>query len=199
MNQIQAPMPSLSRMMVFIDGENIVARYQAMLQSGRQSNDDVQYRKDVFAWVDRAVLPGLNVVQRATLYTYVVGDEIAANDAATAIQTLTFSQYAPFGQYFTTGLINTLYPRVFKKPKHRSGKGVDIQMTVDILCNVYQNNLDTVYLISGDGDYEPIIHECQRMGKQVIIAALSSGLSPRLKLIADKFIDLDNNFFVPEQ
>ena len=179
MHQIQEPMPSLGRMMVFIDGENIVARYQSMLDAGRQPVDGVQHQKDVFAWVYRAVWPGLNVVQRATLYTYVVGDEIAANEAATAIQTLTFGQYAPPGQNFTGRLINTLYPRVFKKLKCRPGKGGDIQMTVDILCNVYQNNLDTVYLISGDGDYEPIIHECQRMGKQVVVAALSSGLSPQ--------------------
>ncbi|MDO9047247.1 MAG: NYN domain-containing protein [Methylobacter sp.] len=195
MYQIQEPMPSLSRMMVFIDGENIVARYQSMLNAGRRAVDGVQHQKDVFAWVYHAVWPGLNVVQRATLYTYVVGDEKAANDAATAIQALTFGQYALPGQHFTGRLINTLYPRVFKKQRNRSGKGVDIQMTVDILCNVYQNNLDTVYLISGDGDYEPIIHECQRMGKQVVVAALSDGLSPKLKLIADRFIDLDNSFF----
>ena len=91
-----------------------------------------------------------------------------------------------------------LYPKVFRKQKNRSGKGVDIQMSVDILSNTYQNNLDTVYLMSGDGDYEPLIRECQRMGKQVYVAAFSSGLNPSLSLIADRFFDLDRNFFVAQ-
>lgn len=88
---------------------------------------------------------------------------------------------------------------MFSKPKNRSGKGVDIQTTVDVLTNVYQNNLDAVYLVSGDGGYAPLIHEAQRMGKHVVVAALSSGLSPKLKLIADSFVSLDNCYFEPEK
>ena len=44
-------------------------------------------------------------------------------------------------------------------------------MTVDILSQIYLDNIDTVYLIAGDGDYLPIISEVIRMGKQVYLAA----------------------------
>ena len=68
-------------------------------------------------------------------------------------------------------------------------------MTVDILTHTYQNNLDVVYLQSGDGDYIPLIKEIIRMGKQVYVAAFSSGLNPDLKTIADEFRDLDVVYF----
>lgn len=183
--------------MAFIDGENLVARFEAMLDLGRKSTYEVIHQRGVYVWNPGAIWPGMHVVQRATFYTYAVGSEEIVQEAAMQIQSLVFCQYSPPGQNFTSRLGNTLYPRVFRKPKKRSGKGVDIQMTVDILCNTYQNNLDTVYVITGDGDYEPVISECQRQGKQVVVAALSSGLSPRLKLIADRFISLDNVFFDP--
>lgn len=45
-------------------------------------------------------------------------------------------------------------------------------MTVDILSNVYQDNLDTVFLVAGDGDYLPLIKEIRRFGKQIYLAFL---------------------------
>ena len=68
-------------------------------------------------------------------------------------------------------------------------------MTVDILTHTFQNNIDIVYLLSGDGDYIPLINEVMRAGKQVYVAAFSSGLSPKLKTVADKFTLLDDLYF----
>lgn len=199
MFQPRNPVPSLGRMMVFIDGENLVARYQSMIDAGRKPLGDVRHRKDTYVWSFPSVQPGLNVISRATYYTYAVGSADLVDEVAAELQAQRFQQYSIPGENFTAQLVQTLYPRVFSKPKNRSGKGVDIQMTVDVLTNVYQNNLDTVYLASGDGDYAPLIHEAQRMGKHVIVAALSSGLSPKLKLIADGFFNLDGCYFEPEQ
>ena len=107
-----------------------------------------------------------------------------------------FRQYSVPGEPSLIHLVQNLHPKVFKKRKDgRLGKGVDIQMTLDILSNVYQNNLDTVYLVSGDGDFKPVIGECIRFGKHVHVAALSSGLNADLKHWADKFIDLDVMYF----
>ena len=182
-------------MMAFIDGENLVCRYQAMLALGRSPSDEVKHRRDIYAWGLGTIHPGLNVVQRATYYTYAFGGHNVDQEVACEIQALNFTQDAPIGQSLAVRLGNNLYPRVFTKPKDRSGKGVDIQMTVDILSNTYQNNLDVIYLVSGDGDYEPLISECQRQGKLVFVAALTNGLSPRLPLVADRFINLDNYYF----
>jgi len=195
MNDPRDPMPTLGRMMAFIDGENLVARYQAMIQAGCMPVAHVKHRPDVYAWVPHAIWPGLNVVIRATYYTYCTGSVDSVDSVAEEIRAFQFQQYTIPGQNAPSRLIQTLTPQIFWKQKNRSGKGVDIQMTVDILTNVYQNNVDTVFLVSGDGDYGPVVAECKRLGKQVFVAALTSGLSPALRLTADYFLDLDSAFF----
>jgi len=194
----QEPLPALGRMMVFVDGENLVARYQAMLDSGRKPSHEVHHRPNVYVWSPGAVWPGMSVVLRATYYTYAVGSEEIVLEIANEIRALTYVQYNPPGHHLAPRLGDTLYPKVLRKVKNsRNAKGVDIQLTVDVLSNAYQNNLDVVYLITGDGDYAPLIAECQRQGKQVFVAALSSGLNQSLKVVADRFIDLDNYFVGP--
>ncbi|MBB3175889.1 NYN domain-containing protein [Variovorax sp. Sphag1AA] len=194
----QFPLPALGRMMVFIDGENLVMRYEEMLSKGRTPTHEVKHQKEVFAWSHAAVWPSAHVVQRATYYTYFSGSDPDYAATERAIRSLTFGQYAAPGQSFTLRLNNNLYPRVFRKVRgQRAGKGVDIQLTIDCLGHAYNDNLDTVYLIAGDGDYEPLITECQRYGKTVMVAALSSGLNDRLPRVADQFIDLDGRFFDP--
>ena len=38
-----------------------------------------------------------------------------------------------------------------KESRSRSGKGVDIQLSVDMLSHVFRGNVDSVLLMSGDG------------------------------------------------
>ena len=45
-------------------------------------------------------------------------------------------------------------------------------MTVDILTSAYANNFYTVFLVSGDGDYVPVLEEVVRLGKKITVAAL---------------------------
>jgi len=68
-------------------------------------------------------------------------------------------------------------------------------MTVDILSNVYYDNVDTVLLITGDGDFLPIINEIIRNGKQVILASFNSGLNKSLLNHVDDYIELDTKYF----
>jgi len=183
-------------MMVFVDGENLVLRYEAMQRQGRTCKDDVAHEPGVFVWKGETVEPGLNVVLRATYYTYATGSDRQLRQIRERIKQLHFRQYRPPPPVVLRGmLLKTMYPRVFKKVKGKQAKGVDIQMTVDILSHVYQGNLDVVYLVSGDGDYFPVIEESIRMGKQVYVAALSDGLNPLLVSRADRFIDLDRVYF----
>jgi uncharacterized protein (TIGR00288 family) len=197
MNQEQALVPTLGRMMVFIDGENLVLRFQEMLRDDlHKPQKGVVHEKDIYVWQRKTVQPGLNQVVRATYYTYAFGDENRIREVNKQIKELSFAQYLdPHARYVSSRLLNNLYPRVFRKLKGKKAKGVDIQLTVDILSNVYMNNLDTVYLVSGDGDYKPVLEEVLRYGKHVYVAALPSGLNEELKYIADKFIDLENIYF----
>ncbi len=192
----RAPMPNLGRMMVFVDGENLVRRFEAMLKEGRLSGNDVRHRTGVYVWLPATVRVGLHVVSRATYYTYAEGSDEKLRELREEIKQLTFRQYNVPNETSIVKLPRNLSPVVFKKRKNgRSGKGVYIQMTLDILSNAYRDNLDTVYIVSGDGDFKPIIDECKRFGKHVYVAALSSGLNPDLKHWADNFYDLDVMYF----
>ena len=182
----------MARMMTFIDGENLVMRYQYLLKQGRtpKPNPEMKYLQDVYVWHPGSFSPKTDHVIRATYYTYVVGDDAKVTDVEDAIKEFGFQAKRGIQRVFN------LYPKVFKKPKKSvSGKGVDIQMTVDILTHTYQNNVDAIYLLSGDGDYAPLINEVIRMGKQVYVAAFSSGLNPKLKTVADEFTLLDDVYF----
>lgn len=196
MQHPQVAMPTLGRAMVFIDGENLCARYQAMLKQGWTPQPDVAHAQDLFVWLPKSVQPGLNVVLRATYYTYVQGDPDSTLDASARIKALYYQNYTALNVQIN-GLPNNLTPCVFQKSRGRSAKGVDIQLTVDMLTHAYQDNCDVVYLMSGDGDYAAVIAEVQRLGKQVFISAFSSGLSPKLRLAADRFQCLDQ-FYLAE-
>jgi uncharacterized LabA/DUF88 family protein len=185
-------MPAFRRLMMFIDGENMVFRYQSMLAKGwTPRDDDVCHIPDVLIWHSSfSQLVRMDEVIRATYYTYVVGDENRLTEVRNLIRTLSFSNHR------NSALPNTLTPIVFKKSgRSTKAKGVDIQMTVDILTHVHRDNVDTVLLLSGDGDYIPVIQEVLRCGKQCYVSAFSDGLHHDLPLIADQFYCLDGTMF----
>ena len=183
---------------MFIDGENLVTSYEDMKKRGRISNEgDVAYERKTFIWKNGTVRPGLNVINRATYYTYVQGDALKVSEIEDRIKEMFFPNYRPTGYHQPIELPSRLTPCVFKKSEGRASKGVDIQIALDILSHTYRNNLDTVFLMSGDGDYLPILKEVQQMGKQVFVAAFSRGLSPKLRRIADRFELLDDVYFEP--
>jgi len=191
MSQGPRPMSLFRRMMVFIDGENLVFNYQKLLDEGYTQTDSVKHVKDVYVWEENSILNhGLHNIIRANYYTYATGSEERINDIKNEIKSLLYVKHRD------SPLPNNLHPIVFKKVKKEAQtKGVDIQMTVDILSQVYYDNVDTVYLIAGDGDYLPIISEIIRMGKQIYLSAFSHGLNPKLKYKVDQFNLLDNAYF----
>ena len=133
---------------------------------------------------------------RATYYTYAVGSSNMINDIQNELRNMYFKMDNK------SVLPNRLTPCVFKKDKKtRKTKGVDIKKTVDILSNVYQDNLDTAFLVAGDGDYLPLIKEIRRFGKQIYLAFFTSGLNDNLLNYVDHYICLDKLYFqnkIPE-
>jgi uncharacterized LabA/DUF88 family protein len=171
-------------MMIFIDGENLVCRYQEMVANGYVPRPEVVHERDAFVWYPPGPhLARQHVVLRATYYTYATGSDDNIKSIKERLKTLTYSRdprsYLP----------NTLYPQVFKKTRREvKGKGVDIQMTVDILTHVYQNNLEAVCLFSGDGDNKPVIETVVRSGKQIYILHFLLDLALRFRiLLIDSF------------
>ena len=55
------------------------------------------------------------------------------------------------------------------------------------------SKLDVVVIVSGDGDFIPLVDYLQSIGQKVEIAAFGRSTSGKLIEVADKFIDLDKD------
>lgn len=53
--------------------------------------------------------------------------------------------------------------------------------------------IDVIVLVSGDGDFLPLVEYLKNQGKKVEIVAFGRSTSSRLKEEADEFIDLEEN------
>jgi uncharacterized LabA/DUF88 family protein len=180
--------------MAFIDGENITLRYQAMLTKDKEPHTSNVCVPDVLAWNPTALnaFPFLELI-RATYYTYAVGSDEQIEQWKTTIRSIPYTYRSDKGSFTYSG---SMYPKVFKKPQRTAKrKGVDISITVDTLTHVYNNDIDIVVLMTGDGDYKPLIEAIMRRGKRVYLAALSDGLNPILPNLVDLFYCLDSRFF----
>lgn len=175
------------RMMVFVDGENLVYRYQEMLKRGYIPRDDIVHEPDVFVWHNSfTYIAQQHEILRVTYYTYAVGDDTRIATIRSTLRAQTFSKH------MASLLPNSVTPCGFKKDaRARSGKGVDIQLSVDMLSHVYRRNVDAVLLMSGDGDYVPLIDEVLRGGVQVFLSAFSDGLNSMLRERVDAIYELD--------
>ena len=72
---------------------------------------------------------------RATYYTAVQGDDAALESTTDVLSDLGFD------------------PCVFKKPKGRPSKGVDITLTRDVLAHAFRGNFEVLILVAGDADW----------------------------------------------
>jgi len=64
----------------------------------------------------------------------------------------------------------------------------DVGITVDAIR--LSPSLDTIVLVSGDGDYLPLVEYLQNQGKQVEVMAFGNTASGKLKEEADDFTDM---------
>jgi len=190
---------ALVKSIVFVDGENLTMRYQALVKEGRRSCQGVVHCADVFVWSPRIGRPGIDTdIIRINYYTSMVGDE----DAITALKEVIAAQrFHGFQDYYGPC---QLHPRVYKKPqKSTKSRLVDINITIDSMRHAYTGAVDVVHLFSGDGDFVELVEDIGRSGTRVCVAAFSSGLEPKLSVVADRFFLLDDLFFeavpVPNQ
>jgi uncharacterized LabA/DUF88 family protein len=158
-----------------------------MMKEGHRPREGISHIPDVVVWSSAFTdLAKFHEILRVTYYTYVVGDDAKVRSVREYIRQLNFMKHD------ASLLPNFLTPCVFKKEsRERKAKGVDIQICVDILIHVYRHNTDAILLLSGDGDYEPLIDEVLRNGVQVFLSAFSKGLNPRLRDKVDQLYELD--------
>jgi uncharacterized LabA/DUF88 family protein len=168
-----------SRVMVFVDGENLAIRYGKVLGTN-PSFAHVSYEPNVFVWSGL-----LNMhhhvsceVTRRYYYTSVQGDNEKLASIHDRLQDLGIEA-----------------PRVFKKNKERGSKQVDISLSVEMLSHAHRGNYDAAVLVAGDEDYVPLVDAVAAAGRRVFLWFVKDGLSPVLRRRADHFYDLDRVLF----
>lgn len=176
------PQLGRARAMVFVDGENLTARYQEML-GDRLPYSHVTHERDVFVWSSL-----LNMLQHRTCefvrrhsYTAVQGDDARRDAVVTALSAVGIEA-----------------PRVFPKTRGRGSKRVDVSLTVDMLTHAHRRNYDVAFLVAGDGDYVPLVDAVAAEGRVVCLWFLESGLSPKLRDAADFYFDIGAGVLLKE-
>lgn len=67
----------------------------------------------------------------------------------------------------------------------------DVGLTVDAIR--LSSLVDTIVIVSGDGDFVPLVEYLKNQGRQVEVIAFGRTASSRLRKSADDFIDLEEN------
>jgi len=60
-------------------------------------------------------------------------------------------------------------------------KKVDIKIAIDMISLAYENSYDTAILVSGDGDFIPVVKKIKELGKKVEVWAFRYSLANKLK------------------
>lgn len=185
----------LKKVIAFIDGENLTFRYEAMLAEGRKPQPDVIHEPSSFVWSPKLTLWSHFDLIRVHYFTSAVGDD----DRVTQLQRrISTTEFICEGAGFRGN--SKLIPRVHKKSAaSRKTKVVDVELTMDVMRAALTMPVDGIYLLSGDGDYLPLLREVTRSSKQLYTGAFSSGMAEGIRHMGEAFVDLDQLFFEAAQ
>lgn len=187
--------------LIFVDGENLVCRYEEMLSAGRVPRPDNVHIQGCFIWNQRVLNDHLWTVKRLSYYTSVVGDDEfvrRVRQQISSTQWQCMSEKTAYADQMRTGQI---VPFVRKKSaKSRKESICDILIAVDVMRACYRDHAETIWIFSGDGDFVQLVGEVIHSGKCAYLSAFSSGLNGDLPYAVDEFHCLDKHFFLsPEE
>ena len=155
---------------VFIDGANLYA-------TGKALGFDIDYRRLLKEFQSRGYLV------RAFYYTTLV-----ENDEYSSIRPLV--DWLDYNGYSVV----TKSAREFTDAmgRRRIKGNMDIELTIDALNLV--GKVDQIFLLSGDGDFRPLVEELQRRGVRVTVVSTVASQPPMaaddLRRQCDEFIDI---------
>lgn len=191
---------SIDDALIFVDGENLVLRYQEMLHAGRRPASDNVHIPDCFIWNQRLLNDHIWNLKRVSYYTSVVGDDAHVRDVREKIAATVFTcrmgiATSGFGANFTTRT-GQIVPFVRKKNSKSKKESIcDIAICVDVMRACYRDHAKIIWIFSGDGDFLSLFNEVVHNGKSAYASAFSSGLSDEIRYAVDEFLSLDKYFF----
>ena len=152
-------MAHTERTMVFIDHNNMFYEY-------KREEKPFKY------------IPLINIVsQRRSIdkiFTY-MGTEYLSDPYKVA-------KRERFFQFLKRNRITVKKIPLIKKPSGKQKeKEVDISLALDLFDFVVQDQVDRTILVSGDGDFRPLIKKIKKYNKKIEIWSFRNALSSRLK------------------
>lgn len=187
---------SVEETLIFVDGENLVFRYQEMIAAGRKPAPGNIHIPDCFVWNQSVLNDHLWNLKRVAYHTSVIGDDNKVREVRTQIAATTFSCQIDAGQH-STSRTGQIVPFVRKKANKSKKESIcDVGLAVDIMRACYRDHADLIWLFSGDGDFISLISEIIHSGKISYVSAFSSGLCEEIPFVVDEFLPLDKHFFV---
>lgn len=81
--------------------------------------------------------------------------------------------------------------KVGKRRENTYKCNVDVEMTIDILNAALDMNIDTVILVSGDGDFMPVVAYLRGRGIRVETCGFRANTAPELVLKSSGYIDME--------
>lgn len=193
---------NIDNALIFVDGENLVLRYQEMLLGGRKPDPGNIHIPDSFIWNQRVLDDHMWNLKRVSYYTSAVGDDVHVRAIRERIAATTFTcrtgVIAGFGTNFTTRT-GQIVPFVRKKSNRSRKESIcDIAITVDVMRACYRDHARIIWVFSGDGDFISLFNEVVHNGKSAYASAFSSGLNEEIRYAVDEFLLLDKYFFQEE-
>lgn len=171
-------------------------RYQKMVTDGAIPKKKVIHIPDCFVWHPEITTWSCSELIRVWYYTSIVGDTKKIQEIQQFIGNIDYNYiYDPNPEI--PKATAQIVPRVYKKSSRtQKTRNVDINIIIDVMRSVYSRDIELIYVLSGDGDYLPLIDEAMKNGKRVFLSAFSSGLNEQLPYCVDTFQSLDELFFI---
>jgi uncharacterized LabA/DUF88 family protein len=193
---------SVEETLIFVDGENLVFRYQEMIAAGRKPALGNIHIPDCFIWNQSVLNDHIWNLKRVAYHTSVIGDDNKVREVRTKIAATTFrcdiDATGKNGES-STSRTGQIVPFVRKKASKSKKESIcDVGLTVDIMRSCYRDHADIIWLFSGDGDFISLISEIIHSGKLSYVSAFSSGLCEEIPFVVDEFLPLDKYFFADE-
>ncbi len=167
---------SSDRIMIFIDGSNL---YHSLKGYFKKTNIDIGKFCDKILDKRRLI--------RIYYYNAIVGRR--EEPERFQRQQAFFNSVATI-PYCELRLGRLVYANWPSAPPYE--KGVDIQLTTDLLTHSFKNNYDVAILVAGDSDYVGALQAVKDNGKNVEVALFGKERTSRpLREVSDKVITID--------
>ena len=98
----------------------------------------------------------------------------------------------PFHDYLRANGFEVRSRNIYSSDDNVKQKGVDVELACDMVLFAKQDLYDAAILVSGDGDFIPAVERVKDMGKIVEVASFSDEISGELRLLSDRFWNLDS-------